>query len=97
MPERRSRKRVTGSPAKEDRMRSIRPVSAQVLALLFAISLFVAGCSSMGNTLAQDLAWQRWEKCKHFPTIKLKEIKTDGRSEERRVGKECRSRWSPYH
>ena len=23
--------------------------------------------------------------------------KCDGRSEERRVGKECRSRWSPYH
>ena len=23
--------------------------------------------------------------------------KTDDRSEERRVGKECRSRWSPYH
>ena len=23
--------------------------------------------------------------------------KIDGRSEERRVGKECRSRWSPYH
>ena len=23
--------------------------------------------------------------------------KEDGRSEERRVGKECRSRWSPYH
>ena len=22
---------------------------------------------------------------------------TDSRSEERRVGKECRSRWSPYH
>ena len=26
--------------------------------------------------------------------IRLKRIK---RSEERRVGKECRSRWSPYH
>src|SRR3712207_9089841 len=25
------------------------------------------------------------------------EFKTDVRSEERRVGKECRSRWSPYH
>ena len=25
------------------------------------------------------------------------EITTDIRSEERRVGKECRSRWSPYH
>ena len=24
-------------------------------------------------------------------------IKTSMRSEERRVGKECRSRWSPYH
>src|SRR2546429_7520695 len=24
-------------------------------------------------------------------------MKTDIRSEERRVGKECRSRWSPYH
>ena len=23
--------------------------------------------------------------------------KSGGRSEERRVGKECRSRWSPYH
>src|SRR3712207_9550970 len=25
------------------------------------------------------------------------EERTGGRSEERRVGKECRSRWSPYH
>ena len=24
-------------------------------------------------------------------------IISNGRSEERRVGKECRSRWSPYH
>src|SRR2546425_9555432 len=27
------------------------------------------------------------------PTLKI----SAGRSEERRVGKECRSRWSPYH
>ena len=26
-----------------------------------------------------------------------KEVQTVKRSEERRVGKECRSRWSPYH
>ena len=25
------------------------------------------------------------------------ELLKEGRSEERRVGKECRSRWSPYH
>src|SRR3989441_10617431 len=29
-----------------------------------------------------------------YPSIASK---TDYRSEERRVGKECRSRWSPYH
>src|SRR3989454_12582801 len=36
------------------------------------------------------------------PTLKLAEqldpqVIPAGRSEERRVGKECRSRWSPYH
>ena len=29
--------------------------------------------------------------------IKNVSLGTDSRSEERRVGKECRSRWSPYH
>ena len=30
-------------------------------------------------------------------TLSLALIMGDDRSEERRVGKECRSRWSPYH
>ena len=30
-------------------------------------------------------------------TPKVYQIFTTDRSEERRVGKECRSRWSPYH
>ena len=29
--------------------------------------------------------------------ITIATITSDNRSEERRVGKECRSRWSPYH
>ena len=29
--------------------------------------------------------------------VELRIEKTTSRSEERRVGKECRSRWSPYH
>ena len=29
--------------------------------------------------------------------LSLEELKAYERSEERRVGKECRSRWSPYH
>ena len=28
---------------------------------------------------------------------RIEELVDEGRSEERRVGKECRSRWSPYH
>ena len=33
----------------------------------------------------------------HEGTSTVKEAKLHRRSEERRVGKECRSRWSPYH
>ena len=33
-----------------------------------------------------------------YNTVKtIPSEKINGRSEERRVGKECRSRWSPYH
>ena len=34
-----------------------------------------------------------------IPTLKrlVNVLSLDARSEERRVGKECRSRWSPYH
>ena len=41
-----------------------------------------------------------YEKKYQFEVINLKTNKkysTTTRSEERRVGKECRSRWSPYH
>ena len=44
------------------------------------------------------------EEAKHIMTVlrmkpgdELLLINGTGRSEERRVGKECRSRWSPYH
>src|SRR2546425_3978869 len=49
---------------------------------------------------------RREEKTRHAPSgppaevtkPRLKAVKlSEGRSEERRVGKECRSRWSPYH
>ena len=44
----------------------------------------------------------RTRKPKHGPAGPIDEFTgemflLDGRSEERRVGKECRSRWSPYH
>lgn len=44
-------------------MCSIRPLIAQVLALLFAISSLVTGCASSGNTLKQQLAQAAWDAC----------------------------------
>ena len=40
----------------------------------------------------QTMTEPRWPNVK-YPPIDYQ----DARSEERRVGKECRSRWSPYH
>ena len=40
------------------------------------------------------------EKNEHFSALIFLTLSNDMlclRSEERRVGKECRSRWSPYH
>ena len=46
------------------------------------------------------------DTCKYYPLSNVKiivnketleDMLTELRSEERRVGKECRSRWSPYH
>ena len=44
-----------------------------------------------------DKAVSRWERGIGLPDINTLEPLADVRSEERRVGKECRSRWSPYH
>ena len=48
---------------------------------------FIVAPKGVGNTL-QDLIDE---------PLKLRERLIEKRSEERRVGKECRSRWSPYH
>ena len=32
-----------------------------------------------------------------WQSVSASEFESEVRSEERRVGKECRSRWSPYH
>ena len=44
-----------------------------------AAILLLAGCGSMTNTLAQDLAWERWKKCDHFNNVVLQRIEFDGR------------------
>ena len=69
----------------------IRPIALSVAAILLT-SLVVAEAYSHAKALhirdPEDLALAYL-----LPTIFIALF----RSEERRVGKECRSRWSPYH
>ena len=51
----------------------------------------VVNIESTVNAIQRSL-----EEAELMADAKIKEVLT-GRSEERRVGKECRSRWSPYH
>ena len=49
------------------------------------------------GTWQGSVTWVEEQREQHFRSA-LELLKLiDGRSEERRVGKECRSRWSPYH
>ena len=54
--------------------------------LLVMITIYIGGVTFTGSLIAYGKLSE-----------KLKVAKTSIRSEERRVGKECRSRWSPYH
>ena len=48
------------------------------------------------NTAKVFYQLQDYDRAIEYGVI-AKGISPDNRSEERRVGKECRSRWSPYH
>src|SRR2546429_9657347 len=54
----------------------------------------LARCDALVTPVAPTTAFRLGEKTADPLTMYLSDI---FRSEERRVGKECRSRWSPYH
>ena len=65
--------------------------------------------AQMADQVARQLtgSWQEWAgflttaarlyKYPFHEQMMIYAQRPDARSEERRVGKECRSRWSPYH
>ena len=71
--------------------------------LLLAASIFIGGCgiksvstdTGAGYTVTD--ATGREVKIPKKPERIMGNSASIDRSEERRVGKECRSRWSPYH
>src|SRR5262249_59138498 len=54
-------------------------------------------CSSDLSFCAGHAAKTRLADLSHAIILSTGAVSAAGRSEERRVGKECRSRWSPYH
>jgi len=54
--------------------------------------------TSPGNKAKDKAAWDAWKPAFHKYDVVVSNYNgAMWRSEERRVGKECRSRWSPYH
>ena len=51
------------------------------------------------NVMKKENSMQTFydDTLKHLDPFATLSAGLEGRSEERRVGKECRSRWSPYH
>ena len=86
-------------------------VFQRVVAVSFGIALQIIFLIVMATYLRTDFFWIRiamnvlsWAvviyiiSCGVNPSYKIAWIVLIlARSEERRVGKECRSRWSPYH
>src|SRR2546427_3331883 len=71
----------------EDGIRDLTVTGVQTCALPISIG----GISLAMLLAATTVAAQDYDAA-HIPALRC-----ESRSEERRVGKECRSRWSPYH
>src|SRR2546421_6381492 len=78
----------------EDGIRDLIVTGVQTCALpIFAPSRVVEVAGVAPEDMILDIGPRSVE---HVISV-LARVKTLVRSEERRVGKECRSRWSPYH
>src|SRR2546427_7640705 len=88
----------------EDGIRDLTVTGVQTCALPIYMGIDIAGFADDKRLKG---VWDNYQ-CKHYDHAlrpgdvwvefgKVIWYSYSGRSEERRVGKECRSRWSPYH
>ena len=73
---------------------------------LAAVLVLLAACAHLSVIHLDKRPWilgqedrlaMRYWNFSYTSRLEGNNIVVDDRSEERRVGKECRSRWSPYH
>src|SRR3712207_7818880 len=91
----------------EDGIRDIGVTGVQTCALPIFVGLHAWRAGQTGRYLATfplvfaghgaSLAGEAIAYTRHLVPGRQREGRGPERSEERRVGKECRSRWSPYH
>src|SRR5258708_10833347 len=76
--------------------REFSPEIEQELAIIATGQAPSAELAKLSQAASADLVWSA--RVSSFAYNRhARQLKTSDRSEERRVGKECRSRWSPYH
>ena len=61
------------------------------------VKLAIVGVGNCASSLVQGIEYYKHHHKENTDGIMQAQINGWRRSEERRVGKECRSRWSPYH
>ena len=83
---------VTESKVKTERKSSRKPAKTQETVL----SALLAETAEVSVPLASLIKSPLNVRTVPYSAESVSEL-ADSRSEERRVGKECRSRWSPYH
>ena len=93
---------LTGSPMSEGNRVTILKNGIEIFPAMLAairdaqktinLEFYIYWDGEIGRKFAEALA----EKARAGVAVKVI-LDAVGRSEERRVGKECRSRWSPYH
>ena len=77
-----------------------RDTVGKILALSEAVFVETYVTAFDGDTRKARQAYREAQRIQELTTLlwaNIKDTVASPRSEERRVGKECRSRWSPYH
>ena len=80
----------------EEKRKIRMPIGAAVACLLI-VALLTVGIVAGAKFINNSLSASQTEKNASVQATSAPSGSNGTRSEERRVGKECRSRWSPYH